>query len=266
MSIDRATEQEIKDSIENMPALVQTAKLASRICESRRVDALRLYKIISIDPILFCQTQMLYHYYYPKQRGEFTSIAKIIIILNVNTIKNYILRFAVKTKTVLEAKGWTPKMIEAQETFFLHATASAAVSRHIAKKLGINEDLFELYYAAGLLHDIGKFFNTGSEDHCVTGSFAANHIGLAKSLNHVISYHHDIEHYKGRNAHLVCTVMLADYIVHKYIHFKDYPREKNELDNKVLKTLHVDEAFCKVTASEIESEIKHIWNFAKAGR
>lgn len=235
-----------------MPPLAETLERAQFICKSHTLNGQLLYKLISIDPILFCQTQILFNYFYPKLTGTFNSISKIIILLNINTVKNHILQFIVKTKA------------EQQKQLFLHSIAVGIASRFIAKERNIDRKKFELYYAAGLLHDIGKYFSC-ELDHCITGEIAAKTIGLHKSLRNVVAYHHNIQEYNEHDSDLLFNVVLADYFVHKYIHTAGTEKYCVEIDDSIWKTLNLKKDFFASVDKDIRAEIKKIEKFIRAG-
>ncbi|MDR2468079.1 MAG: HDOD domain-containing protein [Spirochaetaceae bacterium] len=256
MSIDRAIEQQIINFTRVMPALPQTANGIMNICNSRFVDARHLYKLICVDPLLFCQTQALFTIYYPKLNTIYNSIAKIMIMLNVNTVKNHIMPFAEKTKDALAAKSINKKTLEYQSCFWRHAVATGITARFIAKERGIDPAQFELYYAAGLVHDLGKYFQVEGTSHSELGGLVAKTAGLYEGLLDVILHHHDVAKSKGTNADLVCTAALADYFVNSSLSAQQKTGSKATLGKEVWQRLSVSPEFLEKHKQMLVSEIK----------
>jgi HD-GYP domain-containing protein (c-di-GMP phosphodiesterase class II) len=138
-------------------SLFFVSKKLIEVCETRHPKIPDLYRIICLDPILFVMTQKLYHYFYPESKKHYNSIAKIIIALNSNTIKNYLLDFAHSASSLIEMKKVSAAEIKRQEKCWRHTHSVAIAARFIAKSDGICPEKLEEYYAAGLTHDLDEY-------------------------------------------------------------------------------------------------------------
>lgn len=254
MSIERAVKQQIIDCACGLKSLPETAARLHALCNSHIADAPGLYKLISLDPVLFFQTQALFRYYYPQAEDSFAGLAKIIITLNINTVKNNVLRFA------SEKPGGAKKN---EESFFSHSLAAALACRCIAARRGLGEDSFERYYAAGLLHDIGKQFPVNAEEHGEAGGIAAKAAGLSTDITDAIRYHHRIAAYRGSAADLVCSTALADFIAHSIAPRGGKPSVK--LEDAVWEKLGITPAFSAEIKDEVQSGLAACEHFIKAG-
>lgn len=245
--------------IPHLAALPQTAEALFQLCTSRKVEPRMLYKMICLDPAIFCQTQFLFNKYYPKLNDRFYSIAEIIIMLNITTIKNYLAPFAFKTYNALCEKTISKKIIEKNNELFVHAVTIGIASRFIAglRKTDVNQ--FEYYYAAGLLHDFGKFFlvdksDNDDKDHPECGMAAAKALNLYSGLINVIAYHHDALEFRGRDIQLVQTVALAECWAHK---------KSNDL--KLIEKLDIKPDYGAPLEKLVSRELKKINAFIKTG-
>jgi hypothetical protein len=144
------------------PSLFVVSKKLIAVCENRHTQAADIYRLICLDPVLFSVTRDLYDYFYPDTKNYYNSIAKIIITLNLNTIKNYLLDFAYSANSLIEAKQVSAAEITEQKKHWRHTHGIAIAMRFIAKAEGVRPEQYEKYYAAGLLHDIDEYIKNNS--------------------------------------------------------------------------------------------------------
>ncbi|MDR2509538.1 MAG: HDOD domain-containing protein [Spirochaetaceae bacterium] len=239
MSIDRSKEQEILNIIRAAPAFPQSRACALRICNSSIAEPLGLYKLITMDPVLYFQTRALFHEYFPPKKGEYSSIAKIIIILNINTVKNHILPFV--ERAPVKKDGETGLV-------FLHSIACAVAARAIAGLCGVCRADYEPHYAAALLDNIGKYVRVKGVSGGALAPFIAKTAGL-----------------DTKREDLLNTTALASYIVHSGLPSK-YGGDKNvRLPERAAKKLGADEELLSKAARQTRAEIKKCEAFIKAG-
>lgn len=254
MSTKRTAGHDVINATQDMPVLPQTAGGIYRHCHVRKVDARGLYKFICLDPLAFCQTQALFSAYYPKKRTQFHSIAEIIIVMNINTVKNYLAPFAQETRNALKEKKIPKESIERCNAFFLHALATGIASRTIASIRGVDPSQYELYYAAGLLHDIKNSFCGGT----------AKTIGLSKDIENVIENYRNAGAYKGKNAALVQTVALAKNCVCGAFPAPAGGAKSGVSAKTLARQLSLDADFFAPLERGIVHSVKHAAAFAKA--
>jgi len=225
----------IKNYIMDMPTLPVSVGKALQICSKVNVDPKELNMIISIDPVLTGRLLKLINSAYYGLGTNVTSIVKAITMLGLNTVKNLVLSAAVLGTL---PKNKTNDGIN-MEGYWHHCLCVGVMSKLLAVKQGIDSKYMEEYFAAGLLHDIGKIplnaviasdymqlIMTADREHkplyvveneiaginhCAAGEMIASLWKLDKPISDVITHHHDISVYSGENKNIVCNVAIANY-------------------------------------------------------
>jgi putative nucleotidyltransferase with HDIG domain len=156
-------------------------------------------------------------------------------MLGLNTVKNLVLSTAVLSTL---QKNKIPDGLN-MDGFWLHCLCVGVTSKLLAIKQGVDPKHLEEYFAAGLLHDIGKIplnavlamdymqlitvadrehkslFMVERDvfgiDHCIAGEMIANLWKLDSVIGDVIANHHNVNEYSGENANIVYSVAIADY-------------------------------------------------------
>jgi len=203
----------ISEDFENfswhLPSLFPLSRKAVSICENPGLEADRLYRMICLDPVLFSQTLRVFNYFHPGETGKYSSIARIIIILNKNTVKNFILHYA---KNACEQSGVkrSKETIKTQRKQWLHSHATGIAGRFLAKARGVPGEKLEEYYAAGLMHDIKKYLYKK-----VDAKNVPEIININQSLLDVINYHYRRRYlkYTGAFKDIVYNTALANQLV-----------------------------------------------------
>jgi HD-like signal output (HDOD) protein len=142
----------IKASIDKMPSLPTTVTKILEICNNPKTSPADLNKVISLDPVLMGKVMKLINSAYYGLSQEVTSLVRAIIMLGINTVKNLALSTAV-LGTLGKANQFQALNMEG---FWRHSLCVGVTAKLIAKKRKIDPRLFEEYFIAGLLHDIGK--------------------------------------------------------------------------------------------------------------
>jgi putative nucleotidyltransferase with HDIG domain len=221
------------DAVERMPAFPksvhQVLKLASDINCSQKC----LVEVIKKDPVFTLKILRLVNSAYFGLSREVTSINHASVYLGLNTLKNVALGLA--------AVGAIPKSRVAgldMDAFWLHSLAVATATRLLGAMLGVSRDEAADYFAAGLLHDIGKvvlalymaeeFEDVGvlvardgmhmhhaemavlGATHADVGAMLAARWNLPDDLTDAIARHHTPD--KGERSQLVDCVFAADQI------------------------------------------------------
>ncbi|MCX7025104.1 MAG: HDOD domain-containing protein [Spirochaetes bacterium] len=229
----------IRDYIISMPSLPTTVSKVLEVCNNPRTSPLDLDKVISLDPVLMGKVLKLINSAYYGLSTQVTSLARAIIMLGVNTVKNLALSTAVIDKfgNKGDFRALNP------EGFWRHSLCVGVAAKMIAKRRGADPRMHEEYFAAGLLHDIGKipinnalaeeYIRTMSladrerialflaekrsidVDHCEAGKMVAEAWKLDGPINDTITFHHALESYAGGHRDVVLTVAVANYFANR---------------------------------------------------
>jgi len=203
------------------------------------IDVGDLDRVIQLDPVLMGRVLKLINSAYYGLGTQVTSLVRAIIMLGVNTVKNLALSSAVldrvSSKKDFRALG--------MEGFWRHSLCVGVTAKLIAKERGVDPKSLEEYFAAGLLHDIGKIpLNNALEqlyvasmsaadreriplrtaevrvmgmDHCEAGGIVSDSWRLTGAIADTVRWHHGLEEYSGGFADVVRTVAVADYFANR---------------------------------------------------
>ncbi len=225
----------IRRYIGSMPSLPTTVAKVMQICNNPKTSPTDLDKVISLDPVLMGKVLKLINSAYYGLQNQVTSLVRAIIMLGVNTVKNLALSTAVLDK-LADKSGFRALNMEG---FWRHSLCVGVVAKMIARKKGVEAQKLDEFFAAGLLHDIGKIplNNAVSDDyvramsladreripihlaekrsididHAEVGSMIAEAWHLDGPIADAIRFHHDLAIYEGKNADIVMAVAVADY-------------------------------------------------------
>ncbi len=225
----------IRRYISSMPSLPTTVAKVMEICNNPKTSPTDLDKVISLDPVLMGKVLKLINSAYYGLQNQVTSLVRAIIMLGVNTVKNLALSTAILDK-LADKSGFRALNMEG---FWRHSLCVGVVAKMIAKKKGVPAQRLDEFFAAGLLHDIGKIplNNALSDeyvramtladreripihlaekraidiDHAEVGSMIAEAWHLDGPIADAIRYHHDVALFDGKNADIVLAVAVADY-------------------------------------------------------
>ncbi|GHV20058.1 hypothetical protein FACS189494_03070 [Spirochaetia bacterium] len=218
------------------PVILPVFTKLKLINKAPRISVPELYKLIKIDPVLTALTLNLYNKFYPKDSKKFQGIAKIIIVLNSNTVKNFLFD-SVHSNDDENSK----KQID----FWLRSAAGVAASNLLCEIRGIKSEKTEEYRAAALLRNFA--------DYPVACSF-----GFPESINDVILNYKSCADYSGGYKDLVSNTALVDYIVDKYVFNKN---KTKELDKNIFETLKVEKNILEKVKPELIKGINTYTNF-----
>lgn len=270
----------VKRYIGSMPSLPTTVSKVLEICNNPRTSPTDLDKVISLDPVLMGKVLKLINSAYYSMQSPVKSLVRAIIMLGVNTVKNLALSTAVLDKLV-DKTGFRALNMEG---FWRHSLCVGVVAKMIAKKRGVDTTRLDEYFAAGLLHDIGKIplNNALSEeyinamgiadreriplylaekrgldlDHCETGMMIAEAWHLDRALMDALAFHHYVDSYDGPAKDLVLTVAVADYYANREsIGFSGsvYP---DKLSPDIFSQLGIDKAWLEDIEGAVSQEIE----------
>lgn len=142
----------IQRYIAKIPSFSTTVAKVFEICSSPNAAASDLYRVISYDPVLTGHLIQLINSAYYGLPNRVTSLARAIIMLGINTVKN----MALSTSVLASFKGRLKVPALAVDDFWEHSLGVAVIAKAIAKLQQVRMDEQEEFFVAGLMHDLGK--------------------------------------------------------------------------------------------------------------
>lgn len=281
-----ATQKKLMTAVEKMPAFPKSVHQVLKLTKDVNCSQKELVDVIKRDPVFTLKILRLVNSPYFGLSREVTSIHHASVYLGLNTLKNVALGLA--------AIGAMPKTNEAgldMGGFWLHSLAVAAATRMLGAMLGISRDEAADYFAAGLLHDIGKVvfalympdeFRRAQDmvdasggwlcdgemevigaTHAEIGALLAQKWDLPQDLHDVIARHHSPE--AGEPSQLVDCVFVANQISKKLAFGTGGDYNISPLPDSIKNrfSLDLDELIGELTALDEEVESARI--FIKLG-
>ncbi len=229
----------VTNYVGSMPSLPTTVSKVLEVCNSPKTSPADLERVIQLDPVLMGKVLKLINSAYYSLGTQVTSLARAIILLGLNTVKNLALSTAIMDRLVNKKDFRAINM----DGFWRHSLCVGVTAKLLAKQRRIDSKLIEEYFAAGLLHDIGKIplNNALSEeyvktmsisdreriplflaekrvldlDHCEAGRVVADAWKLSGAIGDTIACHHTVESYNGPNGDILRTIAVADYFANR---------------------------------------------------
>jgi putative nucleotidyltransferase with HDIG domain len=226
--------RKIEDYIKNMPSLPTSVAKVLEVCNNPQTSPADLNHVISLDPVLVGRVLKLINSAYYGLGQQVTSLVRAIIMLGINTVKNLALSSAVVGNLASSKVTAGLNM----EGFWRHSLCVGVASKVLAKKRGVDPKQVEEYFAAGLLHDIGKIplnavlandymLTVSASDreklslvrvedrnlkisHCSAGAMIVKAWKLEGAVGDTIVYHHNHLDYDDSHRDVLYTAMLAN--------------------------------------------------------
>jgi len=226
--------RKIEGYIQKMPSLPTTVSKVLEVCNNPRTSPADLNHVISLDPVLVGRVLKLINSAYYGLGQQVTSLVRAIIMLGINTVKNLALSSAV-LRNLTSKKDFQALDMEG---FWRHSLCVGVAAKVLAKRRGVDAKLAEEYFAAGLLHDIGKIplnavlpneyvlaISVSDRerislylaerriigiDHMQAGGMIAKAWKLEGTVGDAIEHHHDYLSYTGPNKDVLYSVVLAN--------------------------------------------------------
>ena len=245
----------IQQFISHMPSLSTTVAKVLEICNRPAASANDLSRVISYDPVLTGQMLKLINSAYYGLPNRITTLARAIVMLGVNTVKNLVLATSVLSgcQHLSKVRG------SAVNDFWAHSLCVGVLSKLIARMCRLPDRDHDEFFIAGLLHDLGKLpimacfpdmyiksielseqtncplFQSETMEigfnHCQVGAMIAVKWKLSLGMQAAITRHHD----SGLNSdqrHLVDTVGAANHLAN---HFQKGFADDHCLDPQLLR-------------------------------
>jgi putative nucleotidyltransferase with HDIG domain len=227
-------DKDLKSYIKTMPSLPTSLTKVLEVCNNPHTSPADLNHVISLDPVLVGRVLKLINSAYYGMSQPVKSLARAIIMLGINTVKNLALSTTVMGQ--ISSKGETAGLD--MEGFWRHSLGVGVSAKLLARMRGIDIKQTEEYFTAGLLHDIGKiplntilskeYFitisladkrkkslfeteeNTLGINHCTVGSYITSAWKLEGAVGDAITHHHNIAGYTGDFKDIVYCVAVAN--------------------------------------------------------
>lgn len=270
-----------------MPSLPITLSKVLEVCNNPKTSPIDLDKVIQLDPVLMGRVLKLINSAYYGLGTQVTNLARAIIMLGVNTVKNLALSTAVVGRLADKNDFRALNM----DGFWRHSLCVGVAAKIIAKRRGADPKTIEEYFAAGLLHDIGKipmnnalaedYVRTMSVadrerlplylaerrslgvDHGEAGAEVAAAWKLSGAIADSIGWHHRLGEYAGEHREIVETVALANYFANREgIGFSGnlYPEKASP---ELYASLGIEKSILEDIAAPVELEIEKAKVFLK---
>ena len=264
--------KKIQAYIARMPSLSTTVIKVLETCNDPKASANDLKRVISLDPVLTGQVLKLINSAYYSRGLPITSLTRAIVMLGLNTVKNLALSFAILEN--LRGKGSFG--VFSPDDFWMHSLCVGVVAKSLASIKGKSTQGLEMFFVAGLLHDLGKIplnrqfpeeyyriWQIAGEnqdtlrycensllgmDHCNVGCMIAQKWRLGSALVESLSHHHNPDDSPEDDRDFVFIVSLANQFAN-YLnvgsagdsiadsHLINYLNDKVGVDWKVLHEL-----------------------------
>ena len=279
----------VRDYVVGMPSLPTTVSKVLEVCNNPKTSPIDLDRVIQLDPVLMGRVLKLINSAYYGLGNQVTSLVRAIIMLGVNTVKNLALSSAVlgnvSSKTDFHALN--------SDAFWRHSLCVGVTAKLIAKDRGIDPKILEEYFAAGLLHDIGKIplNNTLADeyvramaladrehisivqaerrelgiDHCEAGALIAEAWKLSGAIADTVRSHHDLPNYEGENGDVLRTVAVADYFANREGIGFSGNRYPDKVQPEVFDLLGIEKSLLVDLEEPVNAEIEKAKVFLKLG-
>ncbi len=288
MSVNRNLAR-VRDYINSMPSLPTTVTKVLEICNNPRTSPSDLNRVISLDPVLMGRVLKLINSAYYGLSNQITSLVRAIIMLGINTVKNLALSSAVLDRVSRKDDFRALNM----EGFWRHSLCVGVTAKLIAKRRGADPKTLEEYFAAGLLHDIGKiplnnalaeeYLRTMSLadmeriplyaaerrglglDHCEAGGLVAESWKLTGAIVDTVRWHHDLAGYEGGHGDVLRTVAVADYFANREGIGFSGNRFPDKASAETLSLLGIEKSLLEELEDPVNAEIEKAKVFLKLG-
>jgi len=278
--------KKLMNAVEKMPAFPKSVHQVLKLASDINCSQKDLVEVIKKDPVFTIKILRLVNSAYFGLSREITSVNHASVYLGLNTLKNVALGLA--------AVGAIPKTSMSgldMGAFWLHSLAVAAATRMLGMILGISRDEAADYFAAGLLHDIGKAvfalylpdeFKQAAElasepgvslhkaeqkiigaTHADIGAMLADKWSLPSDLYDAIARHHKIQ--EDDSSQLVDCVFAANQISKKLAFGAAGDFEIEQLPESIMNRFSMDIDGLIKKLPTLDEEVEHARVFIKLG-
>lgn len=273
-----------------MPSLSVTVEKVLEVCNNPRMSPIDLDRVIQLDPVLMGRVLKLINSAYYGLGTQVTSLARAIIMLGVNTVKNLALSSAVIDRFA-DKKDFRALNMEG---FWRHSLCVGVTAKLLAKKRGVDPKAAEEYFAAGLLHDIGKIpinaalseeylravaiadmerisLHLAEEramgiDHSEAGAVIARNWKLSGAIADSIAFHHSLAEYDGDHADVLRTVAVANYFANRESIGFSGNRYPEKVAPEIWAALGIEKSLLEEIEDPVAAEIEKAKVFLKSAK
>jgi len=273
-------------AVEKMPAFPKSVQQVLSMTADINCSQKELVEVIKRDPVFTLKILRLVNSPYFGLSREITSIHHASVYLGLNTLKNVALGLA--------AVGSMPRTNKAgldMGGFWLHSLAVAAATRMLGAMLGVSREEVAEYFAAGLLHDIGRvvFALYMPDDfkkvqdrlaepgtslceeertiigatHSDIGALLAEKWNLPMDLRDAIARHHNPE--QGEPSQLVDCVYVGDLISKKFAYGAGGDFKVDALPESIKQRFSLDFDELVQEMDSLDEEVENARMFIKLG-
>lgn len=286
---DDESERRVREYVGGMPSLPTTVAKVLEVCNNPKTSPIDLDRVIQLDPVLMGRVLKLINSAYYSLGTQVTSLVRAIIMLGVNTVKNLALSSAVLDR-VSSKKDFRALNMDA---FWRHSLCVGVTAKLIAKARGVDAKSLEEYFAAGLLHDIGKIplnnalaedyvraMSTADRerislvaserqvlgiDHCAAGGIVAQNWKLTGAIADTVRWHHDLEAYSGEHGDVLRTVAVADFFANREGIGFSGNRYPDKISPEIFGLLDIEKSMLEELEEPVNAEIEKAKVFLKLG-
>ncbi|MDR2185578.1 MAG: HDOD domain-containing protein [Treponema sp.] len=281
--------ENIDEYIKSMPSLPTTVAKVLEVCNNPQTSPADLNHVISLDPVLVGRVLKLINSAYYGLGQQVTNLVRAIIMLGINTVKNLALSTAVlgNLSSKRDLQGLN------MEGFWRHSLCVGVSAKILAKIRGIDVKQTEEYFAAGLLHDIGKiplnavlsrdYMLTVSaadrermslykaEDtslginHCMVGGMIVKAWRLEGAVGDAVINHHNYAAYGGPHRDVLFSVAAANRFASILEIGFAGDRYPEKIDPLIWQTLGVEKNIFDAMEKTVNDEIEKAKVFLKLG-
>lgn len=279
----------VRAYVGGMPSLPTTVTKILEVCNNPKTSPIDLDRVIQLDPVLMGRVLKLINSAYYGLGTQVTSLVRAIIMLGVNTVKNLALSTAV-LGTVSSKNDFRALNMEG---YWRHSLCVGVTAKLIAKRRGVDAKALEEYFAAGLLHDIGKIplNNALAEqyiaamaiadrehvplcvaetralgiNHCEAGAIVAESWKLTGAIVDTIAWHHDLVGYQGANDDILRTIAVADFYADREGIGFSGNRYPEKIPPEVYEALGIEKSLLEELDEPVNQEIEKAKVFLRMG-
>lgn len=224
----------IRAYIARLPSLSTTAAKVLETCNNPESSPNDLNRVIGLDPVLAGQVLRLTNSAYYSLAHPISSLTRAIIMLGINTVKNFVLSVAI-LKQLHNKQSFRALSVE---KFWAHSLSVGVIAKCLAMVGGVSLSDQEEFFVCGLLHDLGKiplncqfpdeYFQTldlakrsrwplahaesvvFGIDHGIVGGLIAKKWRLSPAFIDALECHHQPDKSPPEHQQMVFIVALAD--------------------------------------------------------
>lgn len=262
---------------QSLPTLPQVyLEVKEALTHSGDLSIKRIGQMIEQDPSISVRLLKWANSAVFGQRSRVDHVQRAVVVLGIEMVEGLVLSMSVfdaLKSDLQEPEGYS------RDGFWKHSLACGLASRWIGKHLGLEDQLADKAFTAGLLHDLGKLFedfynhqgfvasvdwaeaqhatlrdaekNVMGLTHMETGAYLAEWWDLSPSLIEVIRWHHSPQVMSSKDQ-VLGIVHVANGLVQQFGQGSSGNFTKPKVDPRVWEELNMS----KTQVQELETHIR----------